>query len=55
MIHINSLLTDAKALYSTSSEDLETVACFLDFQEIMESPRKMQNPVMDILVSRYDP
>ena len=51
VIHI----TDAKALYSASAEDRETVACFLDFQEIMESPMKMHNPVIDLLVSRHDP
>ena len=38
----------AMALYSASAEDRETVACFLDFQEIRESPRKMQNPVTDL-------
>ena len=31
--------------------DLETVFCFLDFQEIKKSPRKMQKLVMDLLES----
>ena len=31
--------------------DLEIVFYFLDFQEIKESPRKMQKPVMDLLES----
>ena len=42
------------ALYSASAEDLDTIACFFDFQEINESPRKMQYPVIDLLVSRHD-
>ena len=29
-------------LYSTSAEDQENVACFLDFQEINESPKNTQ-------------
>lgn len=31
-------------------EDFEIVtSCFLDFQDIIELPSKMQNPVMDLL------
>jgi hypothetical protein len=39
------------ALYSASAEDLDTVVCFFDFQEIKELSRKMQYPVTDLLVS----
>ena len=46
-----SLVVAAKALYSASADDLEMVGCFLDFQEIRESPKKMQNPVTDFLES----
>ena len=42
------------ALYSTSAEDLETMNCFLDFHEIRESPKKIQYPVVDLLVSIQD-
>jgi len=37
----------AKARYSASEDDLETVLCFLVFQDIKESPRKMQKPVVE--------
>jgi hypothetical protein len=40
-------------LYSASAEDQETVFCFFDFQEISDSPKKTQNPVMDRRVSRH--
>ena len=40
--------------YSASAEDLPTVCCFLDFQDIIESPRNMQYPVIDLLVSGQD-
>jgi hypothetical protein len=39
------------ALYSASVEDLETQSCFLHFQEIKASPRKIHQPVVDFLVS----
>ena len=38
-------------LYSTSAEDLKTILCFFDFQEIKESPMETQNPVMERFVS----
>ena len=41
-------------LYSASTNDLETVCCFLDFLEIRESPRKTQKPVTDLLVSGHE-
>ena len=37
--------------YSASVDERETVLCFLDFHKINDSPRKMQNPLMDLLVS----
>ena len=40
------------AQYSAPVEDLETQSCFLHFQEIKASPRKITQPVIDILVSR---
>lgn len=45
----------AKALYSALEDDLDTVDCFLLFQETSEEPRKKQNPEMDLLVSRQEP
>ena len=42
------------ALYSASTEDLETIDCFLDFHEIKESPKKMQKPMVDLRVSIQD-
>lgn len=51
----SSLAVAAKARYSTSAEDREIVVCFLAFQDIDESPRKMQKPVVDFRVSGQDP
>ena len=42
----------AIARYSTSADDLETLACFLDFHEISEFSRKTQYPITDLLVAR---
>ena len=39
---VTSHTTTAIALYSAFTVDLETVFCFLDFQEIKESPRNTQ-------------
>lgn len=44
-------LACANARYSASAEDHEIVACFLDLQLTIESPKNMQKPVMDRLVS----
>ncbi|KAA0045220.1 beta-glucosidase 16 [Cucumis melo var. makuwa] len=41
------------SMYSCRNER-DTVVCFFDFQEIKESPRKIQKPVVDFLVSRHD-
>jgi hypothetical protein len=37
---------------SSHSSDRDTVCCFLDFQEMRESPRNTQKPVVDLLESR---
>jgi hypothetical protein len=41
----------AMALYFASIEERDMVCCFLDFQEIKESPRNKQKLVTDFLVS----
>jgi len=51
--HFNSQTVDAITRYFASEDDLETVACFLDFHEIKDSPKKMQNPVMNFLLSGH--
>ena len=38
---------EAIDLYLASAEDLDTVFCFLDLQDIKFSPRKIQYPVND--------
>jgi len=43
-----SLVVDTMARYSASVDDWETIDCFLLFQEIRESPKKIQNPVTDL-------
>ena len=43
-----SLVVDVMARYSASVDDWETIDCFLLFQEIRESPKKIQNPVTDL-------
>lgn len=49
--HWSSQTVKARARYSDSKDDRETVGCFLDFHEIGESPRKIQNLVIDFFVS----
>lgn len=53
--HITSQVTAPKALYSASVEDLETVGCFLLFQDITLLPKNKQKPVTDFLVKRHLP
>jgi hypothetical protein len=48
-------VAEAKARYSASDEDLETVNCFLDFQQTRDWPMKKQKPVIDLLVSGQPP
>ena len=49
---VSSQVAFAIDLYSASADDLETVCCFFDFQEIKESPRNTQKPLTDLLLSR---
>lgn len=51
MSHCISHVVAARTLYSASVEDLEIVGCFFEHQDMRESPKNMQNPVMDLLVS----
>ena len=46
-------MTIAVDLYSDSAEDLDTTCYFLHFQEIKDSPRKIQKPDIDLLVSGH--
>ena len=39
----------ARALYSASKDDLDTVVCFLDDQEIGLDPKKTIKPAVDFL------
>lgn len=38
-------------LYLASADDLDTMCCFLDFQEINESPKNTQKPETECRVS----
>lgn len=42
MRHVIPQVVRAIALYSASAEDLATTLCFFDFQDIGESPKRMQ-------------
>ena len=53
-INTISHVATAMALYSASAEDLETMDCFLDFQDTKELPMKMSYPVTDFLMSRHE-
>ena len=53
--HMTSQVVEARALYSTSTEDLETMDCFFDFQDIKLWSKNMQYPVIDFLVSLQSP
>ena len=50
MSQTTSLVTVAIDLYSDSIEDLDTTCYFLLFQEISESPKNTQKPVIGLLV-----
>jgi hypothetical protein len=45
--------TFATALYSASALDLDIVGCLFDDHEISDSPRKMQYPDVERLVSGH--
>ena len=42
----------ARARYSTSEEERDTVFCFLDFHDTREVPKKIQNLVIERLVAQ---
>ena len=44
---LNFTVGESKSMILPSEELRETVGCFLDFQEIRESPEKTQNPVIE--------
>lgn len=50
-----SLATKDKVLYSNSAKDLEIVPCLTNFQEMSESPRNTQKPVVDFQLSKQLP
>ena len=43
----------AMTRYLALAEDLETMDCFLECQEMRESPKKMRKPVTDLWVSEH--
>lgn len=45
--HFNSQVVVAIDLYSASTDDLDTVCCFLVFQDIGELPKRTNHPVRD--------
>ena len=49
LIQQSSAAEEAKILYSTLVEDLETVGCFLADQVIGELPRNTKTPEIDFL------
>src|SRR4051812_47025700 len=51
--HIISVVASATALYSASVLDLDTVACFLAFQEIRSGPKNTAKPPVDLLSSGH--
>uniref|UniRef100_A0A803NJ79 Uncharacterized protein n=1 Tax=Cannabis sativa TaxID=3483 RepID=A0A803NJ79_CANSA len=51
--HTNSQLVFDMALYLASVEDLDTVCCFLHFQDTKDLLRNTQNSVVDLLVSKH--
>ena len=46
-------MATAIALYSTSADERDTTVYFFDLHNIKDSPKKMQKPVMDLLVSGH--
>jgi len=44
---MSSAVVEAKARYSASAVDQDTVACFLAPQDIKFVPRKIANPVVE--------
>ncbi|MCI29457.1 putative disease resistance protein (TIR-NBS-LRR class), partial [Trifolium medium] len=50
-IHWSSQVAAARARYSASDEERETVNCFFVLQDMRDFPRKKHWPEMDLLVS----
>ena len=50
---MTSHTTNAMALYSASTKDLDTVVCFFDLHDTKECPRKIYYPVVDLWVSGH--
>lgn len=50
MIHVSSVVAEAKEWYSTSALDLAIMVCLLELQEIQLAPRYMQYHVVLRLV-----
>jgi hypothetical protein len=50
---MSSIVAIAKLLYFASVDNIETVTCFFDDQDIKLDPRKMSNLVVDFLSSRH--
>jgi hypothetical protein len=49
LIHRSSEDVTTKLQCSASAEDRDTVVCFFEDQEIRLGPKKMVNPVVDLL------
>lgn len=54
-IYVISAAVEAIALYSASELDMDSVPCFLDFQDMGDCPSMMRYLVMDLLESMHDP
>jgi len=50
----SDMVTDI-ARYSASAVDLETVFCFLVFQETKNDPKKTQYPINDLAIIWHEP
>nr|GMC66577.1 CTTNBP2 N-terminal-like protein [Ipomoea batatas] len=51
VIHWTSQTVAARARYSASEDERDTVICFFDLHDMRDDPRKMQKPVIDLRVS----
>lgn len=52
--HASSEHTLSMDQYSTSADDKETVACFLDFHEMGDRPNRIKKPLTDLLVIGHE-
>lgn len=48
--HNNSYVIEAKDMYFVSNDDLDTIACFLDFKTTKDSQMKIKKFVVDFPV-----